>query len=288
MLIALLLKKSIAFSFACTVFLLLAYLGSITAVVTVANDEFRAIWFIFITFFGFLLRGVNFGYFFAVLSVIALVAIQLLAQETYSNLSFSTILITLLFFNVILSLYTQQMERYRLQLQKQSKELHYLANKDPLTDMLNSDTNCSHGKKLVEQAKHQQSELSMFCVFIDNLDAIYLKHGFKIENSLLAHVETLIDAQLSQKGEIVKVSQKEICVFLPEYDALSAKSLAHHISDSVQEHLFSAGNNKIVVTLSIGIATLIESDNEIRSMQIRADKALTKAKELGGNSVISL
>lgn len=287
LLIVLLHKNTVKFPLTCSLFLFLCYLGCICAVVTVVEDDFRAIWFFLTIFFAFILKGVWFGYFSTVISLITLTVIQLVFTESYSELSFITIIIALIFFSMSLASFTKQMRIYRHRLRKQSKELHYLANKDPLTDVLNQKNYYVLARSLLEQAKEKHSELSMLCIFIDNLNLIYQKFGSQIEASLLDHVEKLISEQLHLKGDIAKVSQQEICILLPEHDTLSAKALAQQINESVQKNLFSTNKGKIAVTLSIGIATLLESDNEIRSIQVRADKALSKAKALGGDRILT-
>ncbi|MBU2870766.1 GGDEF domain-containing protein [Colwellia sp. E2M01] len=280
-------KRIVTFTTACILFLPLCYVGCMVAVISVPNDEFRAIWFFLTMFYAYMLSGVIAGYVLTISAIIGLALIQTFVTETYSELSFATVNIALIFLSLSLSAFAKQMEKHRKQLRKQSRELHYLANKDPLTDVLNSKSHYVLGKSLLEEAKKNQQELSMLCVYIDNLSTIYQKHGSLIEEPLLAHVEKLMNAQLYNKGDIAKVSQQEFCILLPEYDVISAKSLANNISDSVQQHLFSTGKTKIPLTLSIGISTLKESDNEIRSIQVRADRALSKAKALGGNKILT-
>ena len=280
-------NNKIKFLPACCCFFMLCYLGSISAVVNVVEDEFRAIWFFLTIFFAFMLTGVFIGFVIMTCSVIALFSIQIFVTETYSELSFISILIALTFFSMSLNSFTKQMEKYRQQLRKQSKELHYLANKDPLTVVLNSQAHYVLGQSLIQKAKNEQGQLSMMCIVIDNFDLISQKYGSQIRVSLLAYVEKLMNKKLYDKGNIAKVSQQEFCILLPEFDMLSAKSLAQQINESVQKNLFSAGKEKILLTLSIGISTLLESDNEIRSIQVRADKALNKAKALGGNEIFT-
>jgi diguanylate cyclase (GGDEF)-like protein len=280
-------KRIIKFLPACSLFLLLCYLGSISSVVNVVEDEFRAIWFYLTIFFAFMLSGVFIGYVLTTFSVIALVSIQFFADKTYAELSFISILIALTFFSISLSSFTKQMEKYRQQLRKQSRELHYLASKDPLTDVLNSTNHYVLGKAMLDKAKQEQSQLSMLCIVVDNFDLITKKYGLHIEASLLTHVESLMKAQLHEKGDVTQVSPQEFCILLPEHDILSAKALAQHITESVQQNLFTIGDRKVLLTLSIGISTLLEGDNEIRSIQVRADKALNKAKALGGNEIFT-
>nr|QXF14447.1 hypothetical protein KPDKLGBK_00018 [uncultured bacterium] len=283
-------KQKLTFKIASSLFLLLCYLGSIVAVVFVVEDEFRAIWFVLSIFFAFMLRGVLIGYIFALSSVVALVCIQVLHDQTYAEISFVSILVGLIFFSLSLSSFAKQIERYRLQLSKQGKELHYLANKDPLTDALNTKNHYMHAKSLLNSTKETNGDLSMLYVFIDNLDSVYQKHGTKIEKSFLAHVGKVMHDQLTSQGsaaDITQVSEQEYCVLLPGCDALRAKSIAKHVSESVQRNLFATEESKIPVTLSIGIASFTPEDNEIRSIQVRADKALSKAKAQGGNAIIS-
>ena len=173
--------------------------------------------------------------------------------------------------SLILSAFVQQMIRVRQQLIKQSKELHYLANKDPLTDALNSQINYQLGKTLLIEAKSKNDNLSMLCINIDHFRRVNKSFGQQKGDLVLKHVVQIIRAELHQD----------------EVLALSAENLARRISQSVQRNLFTINDKKIPLTLSIGISSLIDSDIEIRSLQVRADKALLKVKSHNGNDILS-
>ena len=86
---------------------------------------------------------------------------------------------------------------------------------------------------------------------------------------------------------MAQINGQEFCILLPKRDMLSAENLARRISQSVQRNLFTINDKKIPLTLSIGISSLIDSDIEIRSLQVRADKALLKVKSHNGNDILS-
>ncbi len=63
-----------------------------------------------------------------------------------------------------------------------------------------------------------------------------------------------------------------------------AKKVAEKVRQAVQEHGFSYKENKIDVTISIGLASSKNHDN-LEETMLHADKAMYKAKESGKNCI---
>ncbi|NQY65195.1 MAG: GGDEF domain-containing protein [Alteromonadaceae bacterium] len=122
---------------------------------------------------------------------------------------------------------------------------------------------------------------------IDHFRRVNKKFGLHHGDLVLKHVVRTIKSELQHDEVLAQIKGQEFCILLPKQDMLSAKQLARRIFDSVQRNLFTINNKKIPLTLSIGISSLIDSDDEIRSLQIRADKALLKVKSHNGNDILS-
>ena len=134
------------------------------------------------------------------------------------------------------------------------------------------------------EAKEKDLPLSMLCIDIDDFWRVNQKYSKRVGDLVLEHVIKIIDEELPENAVLAQVSAKELCVLLPERDMLSAKEVVRKIRATVQRNLFDSGDEKIPLTVSIGISSIIDSDEEILSLQVRADKALQKEKAHHENS----
>ncbi|NQY34469.1 MAG: GGDEF domain-containing protein [Alteromonadaceae bacterium] len=286
-LIVILKQNSSFLSLILNIFFILCFITCFSALLTVPEDDFRAIWFYLLVILAFIFRGKKFGYNLMILSISAMTFGQFFIHEKFGDEAFITSISGIIMMSLILSAFVQQMIRVRQQLIKQSKELHYLANKDPLTDALNSQINYQLGKTLLIEAKSKNDNLSMLCINIDHFRRVNKSFGQQKGDLVLKHVVQIIKAELHQDEVLAQINGQEFCILLPKRDMLSAENLARRISQSVQRNLFTINDKKIPLTLSIGISSLIDSDIEIRSLQVRADKALLKVKSHNGNDILS-
>ncbi len=272
------------FSLVLTTFLLVSFLVCLSALVTVFFDEFRAIWFYLLILVAFMLGGQKSGIFFTLLSLLAIIATHVFLAP-FGTATLASIVVGLVVMSLVLAAFSNQVSRYLQHIEKQNAELNYLANKDPLTEVLHSKNYCQLTKKYIERAQELNENLSILYAGLDNLERLKEKYGSQIRHLALQHVITIIKEHLHHQELLTQVGEEKICIILPERDAIAAQSLAINIRNAVRERLFDYGKDKIPLTLSIGIAALNDSDEEIRSIQIRADKGLIKAKFCGGDEV---
>ncbi|WDE04565.1 GGDEF domain-containing protein [Thalassomonas viridans] len=267
-----------------TAFLVISFLLSLSALVTVVFDEFRAIWFYQLILVAFMLGGQKSGVFFTLLSLLAIVCTHIFLAP-FGTATLASIIVGLVVMALVLSAFSSQVNRYLHYIEKQNAELNYLANKDPLTEVLHSKDYCQLTKKYIERAQELNENLSILYAGLDNLERLKEKYGNQIHHQALQHIITIIKEHLHHNELLTRVGEEKICIILPERDAIAAQSFAINIRNAVRDRLFDYGKDKIPLTLSIGVAALNDSDEEIRSIQIRADKGLLKAKFCGGNEV---
>lgn len=265
-------------------YLFFSFLLCLSALYLVTLDGFRAIWFYLLILVAFMLGGQKSGFLFTLLSLLAITSTNWLIVP-FSTPTFLTIAIGLVVMSLVLSTFTAQVNLYRQHIEKQNNELNYLANKDPLIEVLHAKNYCQLSKKYIIEAQQQNENLSIIYAGIDNLKRIKDKYGNHIGDIALKHVIALIKTQLQQKDLLDRVGEEKFCIILPEKDAIAARSLAISIQNTVRNRLLNFANDKIPLTLSIGVASLNDSDEEIRSIQVRADKGLTKAKDCGGDDI---
>lgn len=277
-------KDHSRFSLILTTFLLISFLLCLSALVTVIFDEFRAIWFYLLILVAFMLGGQKSGFLFTLLSLLAIIYTHAFLAP-FNTATLASIVVSLVVMSLVLAAFSNQVSRYLQHIEKQNAELNYLANKDPLTEVLHSKNYCQLTKKYIEQAQELNENLSILYAGLDNLERLKEKYGSQICHPALKHVLAIIKEHLHHQELLTQVGEEKICIILPDRDAIAAQSLAININNAIRDRLFDYGQDKIPLTLSIGVAALNDSDEDIRSIQIRADKGLIKAKFCGGDGV---
>jgi two-component system, cell cycle response regulator len=109
----------------------------------------------------------------------------------------------------------------------------------------------------------------------------------------LREVAERIKAQLRLSDTLGRYGGEEFVVLLVNADRATALVIAERIRQSIAERVFTlGGQHSLRVTLSIGIATLLEynagenMETVTQNLIAHADQALYRAKENGRNRVM--
>jgi len=268
-------------------FLGLCFAICLSTLINISTNQFRSIWFFILIMLAFFFGGKSTGYPLAIISSLTIILSNVLIKDTFNDVSLTGMIIAIIIFSMFLATFTDQMSSYILLLDKQRNELNYLANKDPLTGVLNSKVYEQLGKKQLLYAKENGENLSILYADIDHFRQVNKRYGQQLGDLFLQHVVDVMKSVLHSNGIIVHIGGEEFCIILPGTDLINARNLALRVKNAVRDRYYHHKEEVVVVTMSIGVASLHESDQEIRSIQIRADKALIKAKHLGGDEVIT-
>ncbi|MCP3900902.1 MAG: GGDEF domain-containing protein, partial [Desulfobacteraceae bacterium] len=80
---------------------------------------------------------------------------------------------------------------------------------------------------------------------------------------------------------------EEFTVIMPETDIKAAKQAAEKIRKNIEKIEFVYKEEKVRVTVSIGVAEISENDKKFESLFERADVAVYQAKSKGRNQVVA-
>ena len=78
----------------------------------------------------------------------------------------------------------------------------------------------------------------------------------------------------------------EFAVLLEDTGIETARAIAERLCESLAGHDFFPDREGFRLTLSVGLAQVREGDIQ-EMILIRADKAMYRAKELGGNTIVT-
>ncbi len=121
---------------------------------------------------------------------------------------------------------------------------------------------------------------------IDHFKAINDRYGHDEGDRALIHVSSLLKASLRNDDIVARFGGEEFLVVLPSTIMKDAVVIAERIRRFVEAKPLSAGDEKIHLTVSLGIAGIpaIWADSKEEFIKC-ADKALYEAKDKGRNRV---
>lgn len=170
-------------------------------------------------------------------------------------------------------------------LQKELQRVQNEALTDSLTHVRNRlyfDTDLMYQFKLAARNKHAHFCLAM--VDIDDFKVFNDTYGHLIGDSVLRLVAHILDQQARASDTVARYGGEEFCIILPDTDLHAAEIFAERFRKAVEVQTV-AGINHHKVTISIGLASILDIDQRPEDVIFRADAALYHAKSNGKNQV---
>ncbi|MFA6121533.1 MAG: diguanylate cyclase [Sideroxydans sp.] len=160
------------------------------------------------------------------------------------------------------------------------------------TDYLTGVNNRGYFVQLAEnelsRAKRYDKPLSLLMLDIDYFKQVNDTHGHKVGDRVLAGLTDICKQELRDIDIIGRMGGEEFAIVLPETAAHEALAAAERLRLSIAATPISLDQGlPIKVTVSIGVASLADKQDNLDVMMNKADKALYAAKHAGRNRVIA-
>jgi diguanylate cyclase (GGDEF)-like protein len=205
-------------------------------------------------------RGESGGFTQGDASLITLLARQLAAEISYERLSENT---------------------YKL-----LEEIKHLSLTDSLTNMPNRRFFDLILDIEWRKAKGYTRQLSLAMI---SPDRSRTGQGRQISSTLLLHVATTLKRNVRDTDFTARFGGDKFAIILPEAVNESAVNAAERVRKAVERTpLVVKGSSKKKVTISVGVVTYPSSAENLEALLHQAIKALSRAKQLGQNQVVSL
>ena len=162
--------------------------------------------------------------------------------------------------------------------------LRKIAEIDPLTELINR----RGAQRVLEGLYSRTGFADSFSILIGDVDffkKINDTKGHQAGDLVLQGVAKLIKLNLRKHDEAVRWGGEEFLMILPNTDCNDAKSIAERIRLSIEQSSFQYDNERIQVTISVGVSTAKCSDATYETAISRADINLYDAKKCGRNRV---
>jgi two-component system cell cycle response regulator len=165
--------------------------------------------------------------------------------------------------------------------------LRVKATHDPLTGLWNHTAILDMLDQETARAKRKGTPCSIAMADLDHFKKVNDTHGHMAGDAILAEAAHRIESSVRPYDAVGRYGGEEFLIILPACNAPEASSVVERIRCEISNHLFSAWDAIIPVTISVGVATTetdsgaIDADAFIHA----ADVALYRAKAMGRNRV---
>lgn len=160
---------------------------------------------------------------------------------------------------------------------------------DGLTGLHNRRYLDSHLATLFDKAKAKQSHLSTIMCDIDHFKLVNDTHGHDVGDEVIQEFAERLKKCVRGVDLASRYGGEEFVVVMPDTDVALASIVAERIRASIADHPFivEKGAKQLAITVSVGVSSIAEDDEEPKRLLKRADIGLYTAKKNGRNQVIS-
>jgi diguanylate cyclase (GGDEF)-like protein len=168
-------------------------------------------------------------------------------------------------------------------------ELEYYAMHDPLTGIYNRRQFNNMLEYEVGRSERHHHEFSLLELDLDDFKDINDSYGHQTGDDALCGVAEVLREHIRKGDLAARIGGDEFAVILMETGREGAMIVANLLGKSLRERVFTAPDGKhFHLTVSIGIATYpIDAQNEA-DLQVGADAAMYRAKDIGKDSACTL
>lgn len=165
-------------------------------------------------------------------------------------------------------------------------QLRHLSRTDAKTAVLNAGAWEHDAEVELTRARKAHESTSVLICDIDHFKQVNDEHGHLAGDEALRAVAQRLQALLRQGDILGRFGGEEFVILLSGIGVVNAKSIAERLRRSAAADPIAVETGSIRLTVSLGVATLENSDGSLAEMLAAADEALYSAKRGGRNKVV--
>ncbi len=170
---------------------------------------------------------------------------------------------------------------------RQFQSVHATAMTDKLTQVYNRTYFNSTFEEILEAHQKDKLPISLIMVDIDNFKYFNDTYGHMKGDEVLKQVADILKQEIRSSDILCRFGGEEFVVLLPKTKLDPAQIVAERLRSTVAAHAFVGVDSQKKVTISLGLATCLNSSLKSYELLKEADNALYKAKATGKNKVVS-
>ena len=169
--------------------------------------------------------------------------------------------------------------------QKEYHRMHESAIHDGLTGLLNHRAFMRRFEDEISRAIRFHQNLVLVVLDLDKFKRINDTHGHLYGDYVIKTVGEIIQNSVRNIDVVARYGGEEFTVILVDTNQSSSLVVAERIVQNVENYNFSLNGINEHMSISAGMSEFPGNSNELKSLIDFADKAMYRAKNLGGNKV---
>jgi len=164
------------------------------------------------------------------------------------------------------------------------QDLYYQATHDLLTGLPNRRVIETDLPRVISRAE-RGVESAVLALDLDRFKDVNDRYGHAAGDKVLREIAVLLRKLMRASDLLTRLGGDEFAVLLEDLDLVEAGKFAQRLCEAVASHGFLAEMDGARLSLSVGLARIREHEAPAEVLA-RADQAMYKAKELGGNRTV--
>ena len=170
-------------------------------------------------------------------------------------------------------------------LDKVEQQLRQLSTTDELTQVHNRRHILELAVSECARAKRLSEPLSIVLIDVDFFKKINDTHGHAGGDVALINIAQLCEKNSREIDHFARFGGEEFLYLLPKTDSNTAYEFSERIRKEIEKTKNEYNGIDVSITISLGVA-MLDHNEDINSLLLRADKALYRAKEQGKNQTV--
>ncbi len=179
----------------------------------------------------------------------------------------------------------QATEAELVKLHRELDRVSAQARHDSLTGALNRQGLDEAMNRELSTVKRKDTPLSVALLDIDNFKKLNDSKGHETGDAALTHLATVARECMRPQDTLARYGGEEFVILLPDTPLDKGVEAMTRLQRELTKRFFLAGNEKILITFSAGVAQLAPGESGVDAIR-RADQAMYLAKRAGKNRVI--
>ncbi|TDB04265.1 sensor domain-containing diguanylate cyclase [Halomonas marinisediminis] len=165
-------------------------------------------------------------------------------------------------------------------------QLRRVAEQDALTGLDSRRHFMTRAKTLLRRTRRDQAPFCLFMIDVDHFKAINDTWGHSQGDRVLAAIAEACRRSLRPQDVIGRFGGEEFIVALPKTHLQDAQMVAERLRSKVRELTVMEAMPDHLLTVTIGIAEVLDEETDLDELIQRADRALYDGKHGGRNRVV--